>query len=181
MVRKDRAREIKRSPPRPLRTSRRCSLTCLRSLRRYLAGPRKTSATHPVAVWGSAAGHPSQLPVQKLLMYTDLKHAILQLFSLSIEQHSQRLQSGNLREPIISGSPARDGRWTTKEKSTTWWLSFRIRPPSGSNATTRCCLAKPSNWRRMIWWHVPVSQTPTISLPFPLKLLPTNLSLCPGP
>ncbi len=87
------------------RTTQRLSLTYSRRLQRHVGGPRREAQL--------AA---QQLPVQNLLVYDDLKRAILQRVGRSPEQHRQRFRSLELGEngrPFVMAHQLRDAcrRW----------------------------------------------------------------------
>ncbi len=85
------------------RTTRRCSSIFLKRLQRHVGGPRLT---------GQLAAQ--QLPVQNLLVYDDLKRAILQRVGQSPEQYRQRFRSlGENGRPFVMPHQLRDAcrRW----------------------------------------------------------------------
>ncbi len=87
------------------RMTRRRSSTSSRKSRRHVGGPKRT---------GQLAAQ--QLPVQNLLVYDDLKRAILQRVGRSPEQHRQRFRSLELGEngrPFVMAHQLRDAcrRW----------------------------------------------------------------------
>ncbi len=142
-----------------------------------------------------------QLPVQNLLVYDDLKRAILQRVGRNPEQHRQRFRSLELGEngrPLVMAHQLRDAcrRWllageTTSTRSSTAWCwnsSLRgcpRRPRSGSSATARRRWTWPSNSRRTRWRRATGLANPYLpSLSLSLLLLPflpRLFSLGPGP
>ncbi len=147
---------------------------------------------------GEAQLAAQQLPVQNLLVYDDLKRAILQRVGRSPEQHRQRFRSLELGEngrPFVMAHQLRDAcrRWLlageggVSRSSTVWCWSNLLRgsprrPRSGSSATARRRWTWPSNSPRTRWWRatgLAKPYRPSLSLSPPLLFLP--LHSCPGP
>ncbi len=138
---------------------------------------------------GEAQLAAQQLPVQNLLVYDDLKRAILQRVGRSPEQHRQRFRLLELGE---NGQTA-DGFWLGKaasSRSSTVWCwnsslrSFPRRPRSGSSATARRRWTWPSNSPRTRWWRamgLAKPYRPSLSLSPPLLFLPLPSCLSPVP
>ncbi len=96
------------------RMTRRRSSTYLKRPRRHVGGPKRTGLI-PLLT-GEAQLAAQQLPVQNLLVYEDLKRAILQRVGRSPEQHRQRFRSLELGEngrPFVMAHQLRDAcrRW----------------------------------------------------------------------
>ncbi len=146
---------------------------------------------------GEAQLAAQQLPVQNLLVYDDLKRAILQRVGRSPEQHRQRFRSLELGEngrPFVMAHQLRDAcrRWLLAGEGgvdhvmTRWCWSSLLRgslrrPRSGSSATARRRWIWPSNSPRTRWWRamgLAKPYHPSLSLSLPLLCLP--LSSFPG-
>ncbi len=151
---------------------------------------------------GEAQLAAQQLPVQNLLVYDDLKRAILQRVGRNPRATSPALPiagAGGKRPALRDGSPASgtravDGCWpakaTSTRSSTAWCWNSSLRgcprrPRSGSSATARCRWTWPSNSRRTRWRratglanpYLPSLSISLLLLPFPPRLF----SLGPGP
>ncbi len=122
-----------------------------------------------------------QLPVQNLLVYDDLKRAILQRVGRSPEQHRQRFPiagAGGERPALRDGSPAPGrllqmavGRGRLRRadhRPCGCWndslRGFPRRPRSGSSATARRRWTWPSNSPRTRWWRATGLANPTVRL-----------------
>ncbi len=147
---------------------------------------------------GEAQLAAQQLPVQNLLVYDDLKRAILQRVGRSPEQHRQRFRSLELGEngrPFVMAHQLRDAcrRWLLAGEGGVDQIIDRVvleqfiarlprRPRSGSSATVRRRWTWPSNSPRTRWWRatgLAKPYRPSLSLSPPLLFLP--LPSCPGP
>ncbi len=148
---------------------------------------------------GEAQLAAQQLPVQNLLVYDDVKRAILQRVGRSPEQHRQRFRSLELGEngrPFVMAHQLQGrlpqmavgrGRRQSTKSSTGWCWSNLLRgslrrPRSGSSATARRRWTWPSNSLRTRWWRatgLAKPYRPSLSLSPPLLCLP--LSSYPGP
>uniref|UniRef100_A0A9J8C322 Gypsy retrotransposon integrase-like protein 1 n=1 Tax=Cyprinus carpio carpio TaxID=630221 RepID=A0A9J8C322_CYPCA len=120
---------------------------------------------------GEAQKAAQQLPVQNLLVYADLKRAILQR-AASVQSStanasgrwSWRKRADPLSWHSSSGTRAANGCWleeaTPRPSLTRWyWNSsspdYQREQPSGSSATGRRRWIWPSNWRRTSWRRAP--------------------------
>ncbi len=151
---------------------------------------------------GEAQLAAQQLPVQNLLVYDDLKRAILQRVGRNPEQHRQRFRSlelGGNGRPFVMAHQLRDAcrRWLlagesdSTRSSTAWCWNSSLRgcpqrPRSGSSATARRRWTWPSNSRRTRWrrCHGVGESLPSVSLSLPPSSAfspPRLFSLGPGP
>ncbi len=146
---------------------------------------------------GEAQLAAQQLPVQNLLVYDDLKRAILQRVGRSPEQHRQRFRSLELGEngrPFVMAHQLRDAcrRWLLAGEGGVDHVIDQVvleqfiarlpkGPRSGSSATARRRWIWPSNSPRTRWWRAMGLANPTIRLSLSLPLLCLPLSSFPGP
>ncbi|XP_016091013.1 SCAN domain-containing protein 3-like [Sinocyclocheilus grahami] len=148
---------------------------------------------------GEAQVAAQQLPVQNLLVYQDLKRAILQRVGRSPEQHRQRFRSLDLGEggrPFVMVQQLRDAcrRWLMANTSDVEEVIDRVvleqfvaRLPRKTAQWVQCHRPTSLNQAiqlaedQMVACPGVGEPLPSVSLSLPLCPLPLNLSLSPGP
>ncbi len=132
---------------------------------------------------GEAQLAAQQLPVQNLLVYDDLKRAILQRVGRSPEQHRQRFRSlelGDNGRPFVMAHQLRDAcrRWLLAGEGGVDQIIDRVvlEQFSGSSTTARRRWTWPSNSLRTRWWRatgLAKTYRPSLSLsPLPFCVSP---------
>ncbi|XP_077063542.1 uncharacterized protein LOC143715650 [Siphateles boraxobius] len=116
---------------------------------------------------GEAQAAAQQLPVQNLLIFDDLKRAILQRVGRSPEQHRQRFRSldlGDNGRPFVMAQQFRDScrKWLLAEGSDVEKIIDRVVLEQFIARLPKIL------WRRISWWRAPGSAIPSLMCLSPL-------------